>query len=220
MVNWLGANLRRFESTWLGQIFLAAIECVSEMLKFWVSVCGIILLLHLCQKVQQQAWTGKGMKEEPAIDVGLPIHLPGGRSMGHLLALYQDCAALARFFGSSSTKGQHNFLPLINGDEEWVPQRKMNLTVKGQKNLPLKLTDNVLQSASYSFGDLTDRVLQHEWVWSALFMLCKHQNEFLEGGDYEKIRNVTLRATNRSGKWIFALLNRLLCSHSNIWEHH
>jgi len=96
------------------------------------------------------------MKEEPAIDVGLPIHLPGGRSMGRLLALYQDCAALARFFGSSSTKGQRNFLPLINGDEERVPQRKMNLTVKEQKNLPLKLTDNVLQSASYSFSDLTE----------------------------------------------------------------
>jgi hypothetical protein len=37
-----------------------------------------------------------------------------------LLALYQDRAALARFFGSS-TKGQCNFLPLINGDEERVP---------------------------------------------------------------------------------------------------
>jgi len=138
--------------------------------------------------------------------------------MGRLLALYQDCAALARFFGSSSTKGQLNFLPLINGDEERVPQRKMNLTVKEQKNLPLKLTDNVLQSASYSFSDLTDRVavLQHEWVWSALFMLCKHQNEFFERGDYDKIRNVTLCATNRSGKQIFALLNRLLLSHSNM----
>jgi len=32
-----------------------------------------------------------------------------------LLALYQDHAALARFFGSS-TKGQRNLLPLINGD--------------------------------------------------------------------------------------------------------
>jgi len=32
-----------------------------------------------------------------------------------LLALYQDHAALARFFGSS-TKGQCNFLLLINGD--------------------------------------------------------------------------------------------------------
>jgi len=63
-----------------------------------------------------------------------------------LLALYQDCAALARFFGSS-TKGQHNFLPLINDDEEWVPQRKTNLNVKEQKNLPLKLTDNVLELA-------------------------------------------------------------------------
>jgi len=38
---------------------------------------------------------------------------------------------------------------LINGDEEQVPQRKMNLTVKEQKNLPLKLTDIVLELARY-----------------------------------------------------------------------
>jgi len=78
----------------------------------------------------------------------------------------------------------------------------MNLTVKELKNLPLKLTDNMLELARYSYCDLTDRVavLQHDWVHSALFMLYKHQNEFLEGGDYDKIRNVTLRATNRSGK--------------------
>jgi len=82
-----------------------------------------------------------------------------------LLALHQDCAALARSFGSS-TKGPCNLLPLINGHEEWVPQRKMNLTVKEQKNLPLKLADNVLELARCSYSDLTDRVL------SALFMLC------------------------------------------------
>jgi len=39
-----------------------------------------------------------------------------------------------------------------------LPQRKMNLTVKEQKNLPLKLTDNVLELARYSYSDLTDRV--------------------------------------------------------------
>jgi len=96
--------------------------------------------------------------------------------------------------------GTHN----KSGDEEWVPQRKMNLTVKEQKNLRLKLTD------------LSDRVavLQREWVCSALFMLYKHQNEFLEGGDNDKIRNVTLCGTNRSGKQIVALLNRLLLSYS------
>jgi len=44
----------------------------------------------------------------------------------------------------------------------------------------------------------------------------RHQNEFLEGGDYGKIRNVTLSATNRSGKRIFPPLNRLLLSHSKI----
>jgi len=47
-------------------------------------------------------------------------------------------------------------------------------------------------------------------------MLHKHQNEFLAGGDYDKIRNVTLCATNRSGKQIFALINRLLLSHSKM----
>jgi len=63
-------------------------------------------------------------------------------------------------------------------------QRKVNLTVKEQKNLPLKLTDNVLELARYSYSDLTDGVvvLQHDWVCSALFMLYKHQNKFLEGG--------------------------------------
>jgi len=45
----------------------------------------------------------------------------------------------------ASAKGQLNFLLLINGDEELVPQRKMNLTVKEQKNLPLKLTEKVLE---------------------------------------------------------------------------
>jgi len=75
---------------------------------------------------------------------------------------------------------------------------------------------NMLELTRYSYSDLTDRVavLQHEWVHSALFMLYKHQNEFLEGGDYDKIRNVTLCATNSSGEEIFALLNRLLLSHS------
>jgi len=37
---------------------------------------------------------------------------------------------------------------------------------------------------------------------------------FLEGGDYDKIRNVTLCATNRSFKLIF--VNRLLLSHSKM----
>jgi len=70
----------------------------------------------------------------------------------------------------------------------------MNLTVKEQKNLSPKLTDNVLELARYLYPDLTDRVvvLQDEWVCFAPFMLYKHQNEFLEGGDYDKIRNVTL----------------------------
>jgi len=75
----------------------------------------------------------------------------------------------------------------------------MNLTVKEQKNLPLKLTDNILELARY---ELTDRVavLQHEWVCSALFMLYKHQNEFLEGGDYDKIRNVIVPQTDQANK--------------------
>jgi len=58
----------------------------------------------------------------------------------------------------------------------------MNLTVKEQKDLPLKLTDNFLELARSSYTDLTDRVvvLQHECVHSALFMLYKDQNEFLK----------------------------------------
>jgi len=41
----------------------------------------------------------------------------------------------------------------------------MNLTVKEQKNQPLKLADNVLELARYSYSDLTDR-LEDGWVRS------------------------------------------------------
>jgi len=68
--------------------------------------------------------------------------------------------------------------------------------------------------------DFAERVsvLQHEWIWSALYILVKHNHKFMEGlGEYATVQgNPALRATNWSGEYISLMVNRILSNHSDI----
>jgi hypothetical protein len=122
-----------------------------------------------------------------------------------LRAIYKDQAALARFFGGS-TKRTPTMHPL---HAEMLPNNTGNLTAQQLKRLALG-DDTLSQQARYAYTELCDRVavLQHEWVRSALYMLYKHQANFLMEGGYEAIqKDVALRATNRSGERIYLPLS-------------
>jgi len=81
---------------------------------------------------------------------------------------------------------------------------------------PLTLT----QESRYHTQDFAERVsvLQHEWIWSTLYILAKHNHKFIEGlGENAMVQgNTALRATNWSGECIFLMVSRILSSHSNV----
>jgi len=78
---------------------------------------------------------------------------------------------------------------------------------------------NLTQESRYHTQDFAERisVLQHEWIWSALYILAKHNHKFMEGlGEYATVQgNPALRATNQSGERILVTVNRILSSHSD-----
>jgi len=71
---------------------------------------------------------------------------------------------------------------------------------------------NLTQELRCHTQDFAERVsvLQHEWIWSALYILVKHNHKFMEG-----LGNPALRATNQYGECIFSIVNRILSSHSD-----
>jgi len=88
--------------------------------------------------------------------------------------------------------------------------------VKVLKLIPSTLT----QELRYHTQDFAERVsvLQHEWIWSALYILIKHNHKFMEGlCEYATVQgNPALRANNQSGECIFPMVNRILSSYGDV----